>query len=891
MLLLRLWVLTAFCALLNTFLMGQNLITPPKRAYTTQKTAANSIDFDGRLDEAAWNAVEWGKDFTEMRPNENTPPAQPTQFRILYDDRYLYVGYRCFDSAPDSLAKRMGRRDEFPGDWVEINIDSYHDLRTAFSFAVSVSGVRGDELVSNNGQNWDDSWNPVWDAKTNIDSLGWTAEMKIPFSQLRYNNRSEQVWGLQVNRIVFRKQERSSFQYIPRNSGVWVSNFATMDGLRDLPDNKQVEIAPYTVAQTEQFKAEAGNPFADGSRQRLSGGVDGKIGITRDLILDFTVNPDFGQVEADPGAIRLDGYQVFFQERRPFFIESRNLFDYPVSNAFGGEGNSDLLFYSRRIGRAPHGNPDLKAGEFARVPQKTSILGAAKFSGKTAKGWSIGVLDAVTNNTYATIAPSTGSEQRKELVEPLTNFFMGRLMKDYHEGNTIVGGVLTAVNRPQDFGRLHRAAYAGGADFQRFWKNRWWFAQGNLVFSHVRGTEAAITNTQTNFVHLFQRPTASHIKLDNTRRSLTGTGGTVRFGKIGGKPDSLGGVLKFETGANWYSPQLEVNDIGFLQTADQINQFAWVGYHIQRPFKRFLNMRFNYSHWGKWDFGGRFLSWSFNGNAHTQFKNFWNLGTGVNYNPLDVSNNALRGGSALRRPGGINQWAYVNTDQRKKVAAFMQAYYVVGFGQTVRMVGTSSGFDLQPLNAMKISIGPDYSREWRRQDQFVAQVTNHAGTERTIVSQVDQQALSLTTRLTYNLTPTLTVQYYAQPFLFRAKYDHYGVVTNPLHRDFDQRFHRFEATELRTENGEAFSVDEDRDGTVDYQFSKPDFNFVQFRGNLVVRWEYVPGSELFLVWTQNGTSNAFNDLQTPVVNSLFTHAFDRQPQHIFLVKATYRLLR
>ena len=858
-----------------------------KKQYATQSAGSAAITLDGIPDEPVWESVAWGGDFIQYQPAEGLPPAQQTQFKILYDEKFLLIAYRCFDTAPDSLVQRMSRRDEFPGDWVEINIDSYHDLRSAFSFTISVSGVKGDEFISNNGNNWDSNWNPIWYAETHVDSLGWTAEIKIPFSQLRYGNQAEPVWGFQVQRLEFRKQERSTWQYIPQNSGGWVSGFGELRGLRNLTTRKQIELAPYVVAQTERFEREEGNPFADGSRNRISVGLDGKLAVTSDLILDFTINPDFGQVEADPGAVRLDGYEVFFEERRPFFIESRNLFDYRLTGSeAGGDYDADLLFYSRRIGGAPHGYPDLRNGEYADIPQKTSILGAAKFSGKTKKGWSIGILESVTQREMANIDRS--GERREELVEPLTNYFVGRLVKDFDQGNTIIGGIFSAVNRENAVDWLHRGAYSAGIDFQHFWKNRWWYVKANGIFSRVEGSQQAILETQTSFVHLFQRTNASHLSVDSTRTSLTGTGGTFRIGKIGGTPDSLGGVLKFETGATWRSPELELNDVGFLLSADEINHFTWAGYQIQQPFSIFRTWRINYNHWARWDFGGRFLYSAFNTNTHAWFKNNWQLGSGLTVNPNEISNNALRGGSSLRRPPGMGNFAYLQTDSRKKVSFSANTFFAWGFQKTVKVQDLSVGVNFQPLNALRISLFPGYSRSWRKQDQFVDQ-QDFGDLRRTVVSEVEQRSFSLTARINYNVTPDLTVQYYAQPFIFRALYSNFGYVTDPLNKEYDNRFHRFDASEIQAAN-DGFSVDENRDGVVDYGFSTPDFNYIQFRSNLVARWEYVPGSEIYLVWSQGNIPNAYSDLNTPLLTSLFDNVLAQRPQNIFLVKFTYRFL-
>lgn len=865
-----------------------SIADPVKKIYITQKIPSGTIEFDGRLDEAIWQTVEAGTGFTQFTPKDQAPPSFQTEFRILYDDKYIYVGFRALDASPDSIDNRMGRRDEFPGDWMEINFDSYHDLRTAFSFTISSSGVRGDEYVSDNGNYWDITFNPIWDAKTHIDGSGWTAEAKIPFSQLRYNGDEEQIWGFQVNRIVFRNNERSSYQPMPQNGTGYVSRMAELHGLKDLPRNKGVEIAPYVVAQTEHFEKEEGNPFADGSRQKLNAGLDGKFSVTRDLILDYTLNPDFGQVEADPGAVRLDGYQVFFSERRPFFLESRNLFDYTITgSAVGLDFDSDLLFYSRRIGGAPHGRANLEQGEYAQTPQATAILGAAKFSGKTKNGWSIGLLESVTRREYAQIDLS--GERRKELVEPLTSYFAGRLMKDYDQGNTIFGAVFTSVNREQGLDWLHRGAYSGGLDFQRFWKNRWYQASGKLLFSRVEGTPEAILQTQQSFERYFQRPGAPHVEVDSARTSLGGTSGTFRFSKFGGKMDKRGGIIKFEVGNTWRSPGFEVNDLGFMQAADEINLYGWAGYHIQRQHSVFRSLRFNYAQWHKWDFGGRYLFELYIANFNAQFLKNWNLGGGLNLNTYDVSNNALRGGSPLRRPTGLGGWLYYGSDTRKKFSYWTELNFFQAFGGVVENRNVSVGFDYQVLDALRLSLYPSYSYQWRKRDQYVATV-NFGDEERTIVSEVDQRSMALTARLTWNLTPTLTVQYYGQPFIFRALYDHFAYVAKPLDRDYDTRFHTYGEQEISLKDGQ-FSIDETGDGEEDYAFSLPDFNFVQFRSNLVVRWEYVPGSELFLVWSQGALPNAYGDLDTPLPGSLFGNLFDSRPTNILLVKATYRFLR
>ena len=858
-----------------------------RRKYFTQKLAT-PIKLDGIPADAAWDAVQWSEDFIQHQPVENTPPSEQTHFKVLYDEKFLYIAYQCLDSKPGSVEKRMGRRDEFPGDWVEVNIDSYHDQRTGFSFTLSASGVRGDEAISNDGNNWDSNWNPIWYAKARSDENGWTAEIKIPFSQLRYGNEADKVWGIQVQRRLFRKDERSFWQFIPQGSGVWVSRFGELHGLKGIPSQKQVEVAPYVVAQTARYKKEAGNPFATGADSRISAGVDGKVAVTSDLILDFTVNPDFGQVEADPSQVRIDGFQNYFEERRPFFIESRSIFDYQLTgSSAGGAYDQDLLFYSRRIGGRPHGYPTLNQGEYTKIPDNTSILGAAKFSGKTKDGWSIGVLESITKRERAEI--DLNGNRRDEVVEPLTSYFVGRLQKDIKEGQTVLGGIVTAVNREDGLNSiLHSKAYTGGLDFLHLWKSRTWYYRGNFVLSHVAGTPEAIYNTQTSFEHLFQRSNCTEASLDTGRTSLTGTSGTFKIGKNGGTAGKLGEVFRFETGLTWRSPELELNDIGFMLTANEINHFAWGGFQFQKPFSIFRNGRVSYNHWARWDFAGQFLYLAFNVNTHAMFKNYWSYGVGLDWNPYEVSNNALRGGSSLRRPAGMGYFFYVNSDNRKKLTANLNISSGWGFQQTVLYRDYSLGINAQPVNAFNLSLSAGYTTFFRKQDQFVEEVS-YNGVPRTIVSEVNQQTARITLRLNYNITPDLTIQYYGQPYITRPTYTHYGHVADPLNPSYDERFHVFSGNEIHYTNNH-YEVDENGDGHTDYSFGNPDFNFVQFRSNLVLRWEYRPGSELYLVWSQGSTEVA-NDLNVPLGSSLYDNLFNHQSKNIGLVKLTYRFLK
>ncbi len=857
--------------------------TIPKRIYTTK--AVDVLDaptIDGLLNDESWNTVQWGTDFTEREPDENTPPTEQTQFKILYDDKNLYIGLRCFDKEPDSIVKRLSRRDGFSGDWVEVNIDSYHDLRTGFSFTITAAGVKGDEFISQNGNNWDGSWNPIWYTKTNIDEEGWTAEMKIPFSQLRFGESASQVWGLQVQRRFFRKEERSIWQRIPLDAPGWVSEFGELHGLQNLIPQKQLEIQPYTVGSLETFEKEEGNPFLDGSDSKITFGVDGKVGITNDLTMDFTINPDFGQVEADPSAIALDGFQIFFREQRPFFVENKNIFDYRVSRtAAGGPYGSDNLFYSRRIGRSPQGYPDLEDDEYIDQPENTTILGAAKFSGKTKNGWSIGVLETVTAKEYAEI--DNNGDRRRELVEPLTNYFVARTQKDFNERNTYVGGIFTATNRDLDdnLDFLHRSAYSGGLDFKHQWKNRTWYVGGDVILSHVRGSEEAIQETQESITRLYQRVDASHLEVDPTKTSLTGHGGNLQVGK------AAGGRWRFESGVTWRSPSLELNDIGFLRQADNITHYTWVGYRFLKPFSIFRNLRINYNHWSSWDFEGYHNRLEWNLNTSANFKNNWTGGTGFEFKPKIYSNTALRGGPKLRFSDEINNWIWFNTDNRKKLRFGVNTFNLWTQHNAYKFSEIGGWVTYQPLNSLTFSLNPSFSKNIDNL-QFVENV-DFGSDVRYVNSRLEQKTMRMSIRINYTINPNLTIQYWGQPFISKGNYTSFKYVTNPQANHFRDRFVSYDNSQLTfNATDEIYEVDENTDGTADYSFDNPDFSFVQFRSNLVIRWEYIPGSEIFLVWSQDISQSG--NPQDNLFMNLNDNVFGTQPKNIFLVKATYRFI-
>ena len=855
-----------------------------KKIYVTNAVGEQDVPvLDGLLNDPAWDLVEWGGDYIEWQPDENTPPSYQTRFKILYDKKNLYIGVRCYDDEPERIVRRMSRRDGFDGDWVEFNIDSYHDKRTAFSFTVTAAGVRGDEFVSENGNNWDTSWNPIWYTKANIDDKGWTAELKIPLSQLKFGNEENQIWGLQSTRRFFREEERSLWQRKPVDQPGWVSEFGELHGLKNIEPQKQLEIQPYTVAKGETYEAEEGNPFRDGNDTDLTVGLDAKIGVTNDMTLDLTINPDFGQVEADPSAIALDGFQIFFREQRPFFVENKNIFDFGVSRSEAGNTfGSDNVFYSRRIGRNPQGYPDTADNEFVDQPDNTPMIGAAKFSGKTKNGWAIGVLESVTARRFATI---TGGESgdREELVEPLTNYFVGRLQKDFNERNSYIGGMVTAVNRDaltESLDFLHRSAYTGGFDFKHQWHNRDWYLGGNITWSHVKGSKEAIQQTQESIAHLFQREGADYLEVDPEKTSLTGTGGNIQLGKVGD------GHFSFESGGTWRSPELELNDIGFQRRADDIRHYTWAGYRTLKPDSTFRRVGINYNHWSAWDFGGNHNYLQFNTNSWQNWMNNWRTNFGFNYAPIQYSNFALRGGPRLRQSPWVSFWNGINTDNRKKLRfnAFHNGRKAVD--NSVKSYTIEAGFTYQPINALRISAYPSYSIN-NDKLQYIENIELDDGQTVYLNGAIDQRTMSMSFRFNYTINPNLTIQYWGQPFISRGRYSGFKSITDPLAKRFEDRFLQYGPDQIALVD-ETYNVDENLDGNVDFTFDDPDFSFVQFRSNLVVRWEYIPGSELFLVWSQDVSRSG--DPTAGLFTSLGDNIFDQTPQNIFLIKATYRFL-
>jgi hypothetical protein len=872
----RIFISILLFLILLPVLFGQD---PEKKQYiATQITIPPVIN--GVLDDEAWQSGTWAGGFTQNQPFSGRPETQRTEFKILFDDNNLYVAIKAYDTSPDSIVNRLTRRDEADGDLVGIIIDSFHDLRTGFLFGVSSAGVKYDQMFTNDGQNQDASWDPNWWVETSVDKDGWVAEMKIPFSQVRFDKSSSDGWGLDVARILYRKNEQTFWQHIPRDAPGLVHLFGELKGLEQIKPRKIFDVTPYGVAKTETFQAVPENPFqATGKLSKLNGGIDAKVGVTNNMTMDLTINPDFGQVEADPSVVNLSAYETFFTEKRPFFIEGNNITNFGLGIGDGGVGN-DNLFYSRRIGRQPQVYPDMKDSWYADIPTRTDILGAAKLTGKTKDGLSVGFVEAVTAQEKAEIDTIGG--RKFATVEPLTNYFLGRIQKDINNGNTLIGALFTSTNRELDAdvsNILHKAAYTGGIDFTQYFNKKSWMFNLNTAFSLVEGSKKAITNTQESSAHYFQRPDKNYAVLDTNRTSLAGSGGRMQIMKLNGHWNFLGAVL-------WKTPGFEINDLGYMRTTDQILSVLWAGYNQFEPKWIYKSFNLNSDFYSISNFGGNWIGGGYEWNANINLKNFWNIWTGGSLNTSSLSTDMLRGGPMMKLPGSVNPRIGLSTDSRKKLVFSVSANGSKGFENSSDNLYTEVDITYKPTNYLVFTISPAYNKSYTEL-QYVTE-TDYNGSARYIFASIDQKTISTSFRVNLNLSPNLTFQYWGQPFVATGRYYNYKFITNPMANNYRDRFWTYNSNQI-TFDTDHFNIDENVDGKTDYTIGKNDFNVKQFLSNLVVRWEYSPGSTVFLVWSQtrnyytdSGQMDFFNN-----IGDLFNKGLNT-PHNVFLVKFSYR---
>jgi hypothetical protein len=804
---------------------------------------SGSIRIDGVLNEAVWRAAEPYSDFIQRDPEEGEPASERTEVRILVGPDALYIGGRFFDRDPDGIRATLVRRDVVSDfDFAMVSLDSRHDHNTGYAFTLTPSGAFQDAALGADGQ-YDFGWDPVWEGAATVDGEGWSAEWKIPFNQLRFESAQEAEWGIQVTRSIARKQETASFAFVPRSERGGPHRFGHLRGLGQVRAPDRVELLPYATTRSEHLNVAPGDPFRGASEQFHGVGLDLKYGLTSQLTLDATVNPDFGQVEVDPAVVNLTQYETFFPERRPFFTEGSEIF------RFGGQGEmGGSLFYSRRIGRAPQGDLSRFGASYVDVPSQTTIAGAAKISGRLGQDWSVGVLEAATLEEGGRYMTPDGAEG-SAAVEPLSNYFVGRARKDFRNGNSTIGGILTAVNRDLSDeslrSLLHSGAYVVGLDFNHLWKNREWFVAGALVGSRVEGSTEAILRTQGSSVHNWQRPDAGHVAIDPTRTSLQGWRGSVSAGRQAG--DHWLGSVRFQA----RSPGFEPNDLGFETSVDNLGFNGDIQYRNMVPGERTRSYRFSFGPSLNWNFDGDLLGAQALLQAMQQWSNFWVTSTYVMLNAETDNDQATRGGPVARTPAGVNFGQFISTDQRKSYSFTLNLGGSRGSGRGGWDYRLGGGVTFHPTSAVEVGMEPFFRRN-HALAQYVAAIPDELATRtygsRYVFSDLDERTFSLDTRVSWTFTPRMSLQLFVQPFISSAGFSRFKELHQP--REWDWDVYGEEIGSIREEDG-MMVVDPDGDGqAASFAFPRPDFNVRSLRGNAVLRWEYRPGSTLYLVWQQ-----------------------------------------
>ncbi len=805
---------------------------------------------DGRDNDPVWREAPAITDFTEWQPTEGKAPRFKTEAKVAYDASNLYVFVRAYDPRPDSIARILERRDTFtPTDKIWIFLDSYHDKRNGYEFGVTPAGVKLDGQISNGG-NEDFAWDAVWDVATTVDSLGWTAEFKIPLSQLRYGKGRRHDFGFTIDRDIYRYNERMSWPQFSQAKPDMISQLGTLEGLQDLEVPRRLEAIPYVV--TRRASTITNNLYTNPSSVSVGGDI--KYRVAPNMTLDATINPDFGQVESDPAVLNLTAYETFFDERRPFFVAGRGLFQFNV-NCSSVNCSGEGLYYSRRIGRTPELAPTY--GD--TVPQApTTILGAAKLTGRLTSGATIGVLDAVTQRDA-----SPGDTT----FEPRTNYGVARITQDFRGGNTQIGGMLTAVDRENDRWTapyLPTSAYVGAVDFRnRFFHNTYEIS-GSLDESRVQGTPVAMQALQTNNVHAYQRPDAN-LPLDSNRTVLGGDAEELHIAKVGGQH------LMFESAYQRRSPGFEINDIGYLRRADQTSWNTWVGFFDRSERFFYQRLQWNNNWWQYWTTDGLALEAAYNTNFQITLKNNWGVHFGSTIGQLGTTydDRSARGGPAIRQDTYNAPWVFINGDDRRAVVPSVgMNVYNVGNGKN-RSWNVGPEIDYKASGKFSSAFSINLSKNINDY-QWYGFYSDALGAHYTF-ARLNQTTTSATVRLNYTFTPAVSLQAYVQPFISKGQYTNLRQLSStPRAEDYDARFAPCDDPSVTSDPG--------------------GFNFKEFQSNLVFRWEYKPGSTLFVVWNEGrqGYANAegTDAFMGDVRNLMALH-----PANTILVKMSYWLNR
>lgn len=849
----------------------------PKSARATRITG-QAPRVDGVMEEAVWATATPITDFVAKLPVEGAEPTVRTEVRILYDHDALFVGARLQRPDPENIPTAVTRRDgSSNAEALVLSFDTYHDRRTAYSFSITSGGVRSDYYHGQDSQSDRQyEYDPIWSARARVDSAGWTAEMRIPFSQLRFGAMN-QAWGLEIERSIPDQNVDLYWVLIPRayDQSGFASFFGTLEGIENINTARGIEFVPYTAGDlTLRGNRNPKDPFD----QKFVGraGADLKAGIGGNLTLDATVNPDFGQVEADPAEVNLTAFETVFEEKRPFFVEGNEILTGRAQSFLG----RPTYFYTRRIGAAPRGGVD---GDFVEQPRNTTILGAAKVTGRLPSRLSVGLLASVTAREYGRGFDTTTGLFTKAPVEAPAGFGVLRLQQEVGKAQSTLGMVLTGVHRglgdPGGLDQLlARDAVTGGVDWRLRFQEGKYELTGWAGFSRVSGEAESIHRVQRSSAHYFQRPDADYINYDSLRTSLSGYTFSVRGDKNAGRY-TLWGIQ-----AGVKSPGFEINDIGQMTRADLIDFNADIQIRDTKPHRLFRYFQIGHVVVGAWDFGMERQSLRFSHSTLLSFHNFWNFTFGAGYTVRGMSNTQTRGGPYMETPNGWNASIGLAGNPFNTTTwsarATIQDDEIGGSASSI-----SAGITTRPSAQWEASLTPRYSRSTTARQFVTSRSGGSALTfgRRYLFAVIEQSTISAQFRLNYAFTPNLTVQGYAEPFASSGRFRDFGELERA--RTFRMRtYGPSSGTTITSLPDGEYAV---QDGASTFTFASPDFNVLSFRSNLVVRWEWLPGSTLFAIWQQNrGAVLPNGDLVGP--GSLWD-ATTAPGDNFFAVKLSYWL--
>lgn len=899
-------ILAAVAALAPTTLLAQPAMEGPRRSPPPVATAARllgAISVDGRLDEPAWQRAAPITDFRQFQPDEGEPASLPMEVRILFDDAAIYIGARM--TQPGGVAAPLARRDQLldasgdngsfnslTTDKLVVNLDPYRNRNDNAWFEVNPAGVKGDQF------NGDDSWDPIWEAAAQSDTEGWTAEMRIPFSQLRFSRDEAQVWGMQIWRYVDGRNEQDMWSFWRRNASGGPAFYGDITGLEIGHRPRQLELLPYAVAGGTFKDAVGGDPYHDGRESNLGVGADIKYLLTSNLTLDATLNPDFGQVEVDPASLNLSAYETYYEEKRPFFIAGSSAFWFGGMRCMFCSNSSGLsAFYSRRVGRPPQLAGMVEgSAEHADVPDNTTILGAAKITGRTQAGYTIGVLNAVTSEETARFLRAAGGPEGSQVVEPLSNYFVGRVKKDFNQGNTQVGTIFTSMLRSTGdslvSSRLHGHAEAAGLDWRHYWNDRDYSWMGSMMVSSVAGTPEVIARTQRSSAHYFQRPDRTTTgdglfssRLDPEATALRGYGLFSRVGKDGG-------TFVWEAMGNVRSPGFEVNDLSFLSRTD----FVWLngnaGANFTTPTSWYRYVGLTVGGATQYNYDGDRTYTQLQAYYGMELPNYWNVRTfGIRSLPSQ-DDRLTRGGPMVKRDGYNMAYFGISTDARRAAVFDVSVSLNRGIETPTRSINITPGVALKPAANVFIQLSPSYSYDEDDAQYLTARTDPTASAfwgKRYVFGFVKTKTISLDTRVNWTFTPNLTLQLYAQPFIASGDYTSFREFARP--RTIDKvEYGKDAGTVAYDASANAYRLDPDGAGpAAAFTLDNPDFTTSSLRGTAVLRWEYRPGSTLYFVWTQQRSDDdAAGSFDFARARSMI---LDGKATNVFQVKATYWLGR